>query len=200
VTLTYTTAPEPVTVITYAGQYKNLRTMTTKEIKWLQSKLDKNNLANLKHLSAIQAELERRKPSPEKLKIIEIINNNAYTLSVRFLEVLDADRLLASDLVTVNLKGQPTANRLEEGFDLAVAGRWEMPAGPGWPFQVDSFEREFGSLKYQVKTKSKYHNYNYCTCEDYTYKAAGKFGGNCKHVICCYLVSEAQVILAKENN
>jgi hypothetical protein len=200
VTLTYTTSPEPITVLTYAGQYWNLLVMSDDQIKWLQSKLDKTDLANLKHLTAIQAELERRKPSPEKLQIIEVIKNNAFTLGERFQEVLIANRLMVCDLITVNLKGQPTANRLEEGFELAVAGRWGLPQGPGWPFLVDSVDREFGSLKYQVKTKSKYHNYNYCTCEDYTYKAAGKFGGNCKHVICCYLVSEAQVILAKENN
>jgi hypothetical protein len=198
--LTLALTAEPITVLAYAGQYWNLLTMNDDQIKWLQSKLDKNDLANLKHLTAIQAELDRRKPGPEKIRVIEVIKANAFTLSERFGEVLAANRVMVCDLITVNLRGQPTANRLEEGFELAASGRWELPQGPGWPFLVDSIDREFGSLKYQVKTKSKYHNYNYCTCEDYTYKAAGKFGGNCKHVICCFLISEAQVILAKEGN
>jgi hypothetical protein len=194
--LTLALAAEPITVLTYAGQYWNLLVMNDDQIKWLQGKLDKNDLANLKHLTAIQSELDRRKPGPEKIRVMVALRKNSATLLEQFTEVLAADNLLLSDLITG--KDSTASTRFGEGLDLALSGRWEMPKGPGWPFKVDSFGREYGSLKYEVKCKAiQNHNYNHCFCDDHTYKAAGKLRGWCKHTCCVYFVAEAQKFYEK---
>jgi hypothetical protein len=195
--LTLSLEPEAITTITFAGQYWHLRLMSDEQIKWLAAQIDKTDLSFLRHLTAIKAELDRRKPSPEKLRVIEAIKANAYALAERFQELLAQDNLLVSDLITVTLKGQTTANRVEQAFELALSGRWELPQGPGWPFRVDSFNGgEVGGLRYEVKSRhTKYHNYNNCSCEDFTYKAAGKLRGWCKHVITVWIISEAQKFL-----
>ena len=189
-TLALTTSPEPVTVLAYAGQYWDLKRMTDDQIKWLADKFDKNDLANLKHLAATQFELNRRKPGPEKIRVIVALHKNSATLLEKFSEVLAQDGLFLSDLITG--KDSTASTRFGEGLDLALSGRWEVPQAAGWPFKVDSFVNEYGSLKYEVKCRyTQYHNYSYCQCDDYTYKAAGKLRGYCKHVCCVWFVSEA---------
>lgn len=191
--LTLTSTPEPITVLTYAGQHWNLRVMNDDQLKWLQGKfMEQVNNSSRKYLTAIKAEMDRRVPTPAKLKIIELVKTNSLLLAEHFQDVLTQDVLVVSDLITVNLKGQPTANRLEEGFELALSGRWELPDASGRAFLVDSFTSH-GSLKYQVKSKnSKFHNFNLCSCDDFTYKAAGKLRGWCKHVIAVWLLVEVQ--------
>lgn len=188
-TLTY--EPEPITIVTYAGQYHNLKTMPDDEIKWLHGQLNADPLKNLMSLQAVQAEITRRKPGPHKLKTMAAIRQHAGTLVERFEVALAKDNLLLSDLSTG--RGSTASNRVKEGLDLALAGRWEMPIGPGWPFKVDSQLSGYGSLKYEVKCKhTANHNYNFCKCDDFLYRAAGKLNGNCKHVCCAYFVAEAQ--------
>jgi hypothetical protein len=189
-----TSQPDPITILTYAGQHWNLRVMNDEQIKWLKARLtEQKDLANPKHLTAIQAELDRRKPGPEKIRVMVALRKNSATLLERFGEVLAADNLLLSDLITG--KDSTASTRFGEGLDLALSGRWEVPQGPGWPFKVDSYPNEFGSLKYEVKCKATpYHNYNNCSCEDFLYKAAGKFNGWCKHVCCVWFVAEAQML------
>lgn len=187
-----TIALEQPKVITWAGNYWNLPTLPDDEIKWLESQFDPSDPINQRYLAPIRAELERRLPGPEKLAIIERVKNNAFGVGERFKDELSRHGLLVADLITCNQRGQLTANRLEQGFELAISGRWELPDGSGRAYLVDSFGKEFGSLKYQVKSNnSKYTNFNSCSCDDFTYKAAGKFHGFCKHVIAVWIISEA---------
>lgn len=188
-----TTALDQPKVITWAGNYWNLPTLPDDQIKWLEEQFDPSDPINQqRYLAPIQAELTRRMPSFEKLIIIEAIKNNAFGIGERFKDELVRHNLLVADLITCNTRGQLTANRLEQGFELAISGRWELPDRPGRAFLVDSFGKEFGSLKYQVKSNnSKLTNFNECSCEDFTYKAAGKFRGFCKHVIAVWIISEA---------
>jgi hypothetical protein len=183
--------PDPITVVTYAGQYHNLKTMPDDEIRWLHGQLNADPLKNLLSLQAIQAEITRRIPSPQKLALMKAIHQHAGSLVERFEAALAKDNLLMSDLSTG--RGNTASNRVKEGLELALAGRWELPVGPGWPFKVDSQVSGYGSLKYEVKCKStSNHNYNNCRCDDFLYRAAGKLCGFCKHVVCAYFVAEAQ--------
>lgn len=187
-----TLALEQPKVITWAGNYWNLPTLPDDEIKWLESQFDASDPINQRYLAPIQAELMQRLPSPEKLFIIEAIKNNAFGIGERFKDELARHNLLVADLITCNQRGQLTANRLEQGFELAISGRWELPDRPGRSFLVDSFGKGFGSLRYYVKSNnSKCTNFNECSCDDFTYKAAGKFRGFCKHVIAVWIISEA---------
>jgi hypothetical protein len=189
VTLTY--QPDPITIVTYAGQYHNILTMSDSEIKWLFGQLNADPLKNLLNLQAIKAEITRRIPSPQKLALMKVIQQHAGSLVERFEAALGKDNLLLSDLSTG--RGSTTSSRVKEGLELALAGRWELPQGPGWPFKVDSMLTGYGSLKYEVKCKStSNHNYNNCRCDDFLYRAAGKLNGWCKHVCCAYFVAEAQ--------
>jgi hypothetical protein len=183
--------PEPITVFPFAGQYWNLRVETTDHIKWLQEEMGRDPKSYARNLQACQDELDRRKPGPEKVRIMVALHKNSATLLEKFGEVLAADNLLLSDLITG--KDGTTSNRYGKGLELALSGRWELPLGPGWPFKVDSFLSGYGSLKYEVKCRyTPYHNYSMCGCEDYTYKAAGKLKSWCMHVCCVWFVAEAQ--------
>jgi hypothetical protein len=189
VTLTY--QPDPITIVTFAGQYHNILTMSDAEIKWLHGQLNADPLKNLMSLQAIQSEITRRIPTPQKLRLMAAIRDHAGNLVERFEAALAKDNLLLSDLSTG--RGSTASSRVREGLELALAGRWELPQGPGWPFKVDSMLVGYGSLKYEVKCRhTQHHNYNSCRCDDFLYRAAGKLCGFCKHVCCVYLVAEAQ--------
>lgn len=186
-----TVALEQPKVITWAGNYWPLTKMPDDEIKWLEGQFDQDDPFNQRYLAPIRAELMRRLPSPEKLPIIEAIKANSFLLAERFKEELAQDGLLICDLVTVNRRGEPTSNRMGEGYDLALSGRWEFPDAPGRAFLVDSYKNH-GSRKYSVKSiNSSLHNFNLCGCDDHTYKAAGKLKGFCKHCICVWMLVEA---------
>lgn len=182
---------EPITVLTYAGQYWNLRTMSGEEIKWLHAKFNADPLQNLRSLTACQAELERRRPGPAKVRVMVELSKNAGSLLEKFSEELVVDGLLLSDLAMG--AGNNASTRYGEGLQLALDGRWEMPAALDWGFKVDSFPGEYGSRQYEVKCKrTRYSNYSRCSCDDFLYKAAGKLGGFCKHVCCVWFVCQAE--------
>jgi hypothetical protein len=189
--LTLPVTQEPKSVITFAGQYWNLRVMNDDQLNWLQSKFDPQEIKYHNYLAAIEAELVRRQPSPEKLKIIEKLRNNSAFLLEKFSEFLSLDDLLLSDLATG--KGRTASSRYGEGLDLALSGRWELPDVRGQAYLVDSYLKEFGGLKYHVKCGALHlHPFNQCSCDDFIYKACGKLHGWCKHVCCVWFLIQAQ--------